>query len=220
MLNYFIKNTTPYIGDIKLKVEKYPHYSGGKNGILNKVHFNLSFTKIVSRMVPKRDSNGYMVDKNKIAIIESNTGGKIGSHKVDPNNNHPDWVLHDSFLTMDGKYVGDIQVGWWYVKKNYVVTKKRPNGVAMKLDKKGNVIGYYGYTHRGGALFKIGDKLFDENWVSQSRDTKKKSVLKSFFRSYNVSTEDSIPFQKRGSIIIENLDQAEQAAINLSEYLG
>ena len=54
MIEKLIKNTTPYLGKLVLKFEKYPHYSGSKSGVLNKVHLNLGFTKLVSRMIPKQ----------------------------------------------------------------------------------------------------------------------------------------------------------------------
>ena len=43
-----IKNHTPYLGKIYLKFEKDPYYTG--NTKLNKVHLNLGFTKLVSRI--------------------------------------------------------------------------------------------------------------------------------------------------------------------------
>ncbi len=53
-----IKNETPYIGKIKLKFEKFPHYRGSQSGMLNKVHLNLGFTKLVSRMYPNQTLEG------------------------------------------------------------------------------------------------------------------------------------------------------------------
>ena len=76
----FIKNHTPFIGKIKLKFEKFPHYSSGNN-ILNKIHLNLGFTKLVSRMEIKRGLNGDMVDPKKVEKICKYTGGKIAKYE-------------------------------------------------------------------------------------------------------------------------------------------
>ena len=46
MIKFFIKNYTPYIGELVLKFEKFPHYTGGRSGMLNKIHINLFFTKL------------------------------------------------------------------------------------------------------------------------------------------------------------------------------
>jgi hypothetical protein len=51
MLNYLIKNETPYLGKLKLKLEKYPHYSGGDSGKLNNIHLKLGFTKLLRRLI-------------------------------------------------------------------------------------------------------------------------------------------------------------------------
>jgi hypothetical protein len=65
-----IKNQTPYKGKLYLKFEKMPYYvSGGESGMLNKVHVNLGFTKLVSRIVPKRNLDGYIMDPKKIKSI-------------------------------------------------------------------------------------------------------------------------------------------------------
>jgi hypothetical protein len=60
---FFIKNQTPYKGKLKLKFEKYPHYSNRKNK-LNKVHLNLGFTKLVSRIKINdiKTDDGYVND--------------------------------------------------------------------------------------------------------------------------------------------------------------
>ena len=47
-----IKNTTPYIGKIRLKFEKFPYYTGKSK--LNTIHLDLGFTKLVSRITPIR----------------------------------------------------------------------------------------------------------------------------------------------------------------------
>ena len=66
-----IKNTTPYIGKISLKLEKYPEYSGKSK--LNKIHLDLGFTKLVSRITPRRDLAGWIVNPECVHKINNYT---------------------------------------------------------------------------------------------------------------------------------------------------
>ena len=125
-----IKNQTPYKGKIYLKFEKMPYYvSGGRGGMLNKVHLNLGFTKLVSRMVPIQGLDGYFVDQKKVDLINNFTWGKIGDHR----NDKGDFNLTNSFLDQDGSYIGDVKEGWRYYKNNLIVCREYPHGVAIKL---------------------------------------------------------------------------------------
>jgi len=244
MIQKLIKNTTPYLGKLILKFEKYPHYSGSQSGVLNKVHLNLGFTKLVSRMIPLRGiKEGFSnIDPKKIKLINEYTGGVIGTHKWGDND---EYVLENSFLTKDGQYIGDIKTAWWYFQNGMTVCEDYPNGVAIvwntaKSDKtlvsgQDGVKGYYGYTHRGGSIFKIGDRLFEEGYVPVVEDYDKKEFdkyWKKYKKSYKMSDDfdkkyiygDGIkavmPFNQRGKEIIKNWEQAKQAAINMSKYLS
>jgi hypothetical protein len=225
-----IKNTTPYIGKIKFKFEKYPEYTGKSK--LNKIHLNLGFTKLVSRITPVKTTAGWVINPECKYFIEKYTIGKIGSHSFGDKNEH---TLPNSFLTKDGEYVGDIERGWWYYKNNMKVCKKHPHGVAECYDDKGNLIGYHGYTHRGGQTFKIGDRLFDGNYKPQKEDYeewewtgweykylelygKSDALDKKWMRESGISYV--IPYKKRGKKIIENMDECLQAAINMSKDLS
>ena len=233
---FFIKNQTPYIGKIKLKFEKHPHYKSGSKGMLNKVHLNLGFTKLVSRMIPKNvmggDSN---IDPKKIELIEKYTGGVIGEHRFGKDNQH---ILENSFLSKNGEYIGNIEDAWWYYKNNFVVCEDYPRGVAEKFESTdyGNlIIGYYGYSHRGGALFKIGDRIFDNYYLPCASDYTEEE-WKEFNLKFQKSVKDAdevdmkyiyndgissvIPFNKRGKKVIENWKEAREAAIALSKYLS
>lgn len=251
----FIKNTTPYVGHLKLKFEKHPHYTGGGNGILNKVHLNLGFTKLVSRMIPYRNEDGWVVNSECTKLITKYTGGKIGTHTF----HDGEHKLPNSFMANDGTYIGNIETGWWYYNNNLYVCKEYPNGVAIKLksynpkitlvnyieDKyenfvteqieNDNIEGYYGYTHRGGALFKIGDRVFDNYYLPTKSDYTqkewddyyeefKKSLKKADELNKDWITVDGIasviPFNKRGKKVIENWRDMLEAAINLSKYLS
>ena len=183
----FIKNQTPYLGKIRLKFEKSPWYSSGSDRF-NKVHLNLGFTKLVSRVYLKKGPNGIIPDPKKIELINQYTGGKIGIHTFGQYDEH---TLENSFLAQDGTYIGDLSEGWRYYKSRMIVTQKKPHGVALMLSKdffhmdcqrngivedyfSAFVEGYYGYSHRGGSVFKIGDRLFDPNYVPVESDYPRK----------------------------------------------
>ena len=152
-------------------------------------------------------------------------------------------VLYNSFMYGD-TYLGDVKAGWWYYKNRLVVCETEPKGVAIKI-KKGFwhddgdyfdlVEGVYGFSHRGGQLFKIGDRLFDENYKPHVKDytpeqwekwhamyRKKLRKVDSLDKKW--LCEDGvggfIPFNMRGSKTIETWDEAIQAAKNLSQYLS
>jgi hypothetical protein len=225
-----IKNTTPYIGKLKLKFEKFPEYTGKSK--LNKVHLNLGFTKLVSRITPIRTTAGWVINPECKYFIEKYTSGKIGSHYFGDKNEH---TLPNSFLTKDGEYVGDIERGWWYYKNNMKVCKKYPHGVAEVYDDNNKLIGYHGYTHRGGTTFKIGDRLFDANYKPKEDNYEewewagwKNKYDKSFNEGDDLDkkwmAEEGIayvmPYTKRGGKVIEDMGMALQSAINMSKELS
>lgn len=244
MIEKLIKNTTPYLGKLVLKFERHPFYTSSQDGKLNKVHLNLGFTKLVSRMIPRQVMEGgpSNIDPKKIELINKYTGGVIGTYKWDDND---EYVLENSFLTKDGQYIGDIKTAWWYFQNGITVCEEYPHGVAVvwntsKFDKtlvsgQDGIFGYRGYTHRGGATFKIGDRLFDEDYnpVVEDYDEKEfKKYWKKYTKSYkkgddfdrkhiyNDGIKSVIPFNKRGKQVIKDWEQAKQAAINMSKYLS
>lgn len=243
MIEKLVKNRTPYLGKMVLKFERHPYYTSSHNGKLNKVHLNLGFTKLVTRFIPNRVMTGHSnVDPKKIELIEKYTGGVIGTHKWGYDD---EFVLEDSFLTKDGKYIGNIDTAWFYFQNGMTVCEEYPHGVAIvwntaKSDKtlmsgQDGIKGYRGYTHRGGATFKIGDRLFDEKYnpVVEDYDEKEftkwwKTYIKSYKKGddfdrkhiYNDGIKSVIPFNKRGKHTIKNWEDARTAAINMSKYLS
>jgi hypothetical protein len=231
-----IKNQTPYLGKIKLKFEKYPEYQG--SSILNKVHINLGFTKLVSRMWPTNlKDKGWVVDPEKVDLINKWTGGKIGSHTF----HDGEYTLENSFLSLDDQYIGDIREGWRYVKNNLRVSPKEPRGVAQLIKPETyftdspEVEGYYGYTHRGGSSFRLGDRLFDSKYTPKQEDYPKELWSKwSNEYAYMLDNVDVleykwivdegiryvIPFRMRGAKVIETLEEAAIAAKNMSNDLS
>ena len=182
-----------------------------------------------------------MSDFKKVRIKKF-TGGKIIQYKG----------LDDSFVSMDGKtYIGEGDIGWMYFKHNMVVDPKSPSNVAIVLKNKPDshvvskdikdkdIKGYYGYSHRGGLVFNIGMRLFDEKYKPNKKDYTKKEwegfekeyekYIKEEMKSYdwtrkeaekNLSISHVIPFKMRGKKIITNLKEARKSAVNISEYLS
>lgn len=181
---------------------------------------------------------GKEITKEEIQEIERLTGGKIGTHTFGPNNEH---TLENSFLTPDGTYIGSIDDARWYVNNQMMVDESYPHGVAGVITKEtygtDNPIleGIYGYTHRGGQMFKIGDRLFDSKYKPKKEDyddNQWKEWEKEFQELYETEDElgkrwmDSdgityiIPFKLRGPKIIETMEEAFEAAKNMSNYLS
>lgn len=93
---------------------------------------------------------------------------------------------------------------------------------------------YYGFTHRGVIGFGIGDMLFDinnENTSIYYNSIKYRiKYLYSLIRAITCKfrfkyliedgIKDVIPFNKRGSKIIETKEEAKQAAINFMKYIS
>jgi hypothetical protein len=84
-------------------------------------------------------------------------------------------------------------------------------------------------------LFTIGDRIFDEKYnpvVEDYNEKEFKKWWKKYTKSYKKGDDfdkkwiysdgikSVIPFNKRGKHMIKNWEDARQAAINLSKYLG
>lgn len=178
------------------------------------------------------------IDPREIKKIEKLTGGKIGTHTFGPNQEH---TLENSFLSPDGTYIGDFERAQWYVEQKLMIDEEYPHGVAavIKDETYGTdnpeIEGMYGYTHRGGQMFRIGDRLFDGNYKPQKEDYSEEEWSKyeeSFKKSYDEAedldkkwmNEDGIsyviPFKMRGRKKIETMREAFEAARNMSKYLS
>ena len=242
-----IKNRTPYLGELFFKFEKHPNYTG--RTALNHVHLDLYFTKLVSRIKPNITKDGNEVDPEKIKLIELLTGGIIADYFVDGRPD-PDFLLPFSFLSLNGEYLGDVRDAWNYVQNRFIICPTNPKTVAIKVKKgffdsrdsrfpirnysDEFIEGFYGYTHRGGCLFEKGDRLFDPLYYPRMEDYDQKewkSYRKKLEKTLNKQVKETgliaqssireiMPFKRRGKVIIETWDQAEQAALNLSKYLS
>lgn len=119
---------------------------------------------------------------------------------------------------------------YWLLNPKYDFISCKNNQVmySKKLHK------YYGYSHRGGAFFGIGDMLFDEHKENKELYYKNKSFRISFIK-YLIKYINSpyefedlvssgitsiVPFKSRGIKIIEDMQEAYQAASNFAKYLS
>lgn len=230
-----IKNRTPYIGKIKVGFERNPYWSGSSK--LNKVHLDLGFIKLVSRIWPESDLDGLKVHPEAIRKIEKETGLKVYTHKFGPN---LEYELPNSVHTPDGKYVGSIEEGWWYLNNGLRATKgSHPHTAWSKKTKQ-----WIGYSHRGSCAFGKGDKLFDERWSPKDSDllqyekyfVRKLSEFDKWYDEWAQSTSEHkapaeemtmakwatqyIPFKLRGSKTIHSYEDAYKAAVNFAKYIS
>jgi hypothetical protein len=123
----------------------------------------------------------------EIAVLEKQTGGKIGTHewwvvkgsdgsftsRTKPSHEEDilyHGVLENSFLTQYNEYIGDVERAKWYAKHRLKVYQSFPHGVAEAYNETGELEGYCGYTHRGANIFRIGDRLFDQSYEPKEED--------------------------------------------------
>jgi hypothetical protein len=230
-----LKNHTPFIGEVKLLFEKYPYWSNGCNH-LNKVHLNLGFTKLVTRIHTPRELTGLSrINPEFVHRVARETGGKLMVH--------PEFGV--VFTTKSGKFVGGVEDAAMYLKNRMCVDNQYPGRCALVIGTGvpvtteygypnfHNLVGYYGYSHRGGATFKIGDTIFDPQWrpgntldyldywksawMDLSDEEVEKIQNEESFAEWCV---EFIPFNRRGSEVIEDWEGARKAAVNLSKYLS
>ena len=148
-------------------------------------------------------------------------------------------VLENSFVTKGGEYIGDIEIAKWYVKNSLKVCEEYPRTVAIIVDDNDTIVGYCGYSHRGGSIFKIGDRIFDVKYNPAKKDYTAEQWLQ-FKQDYDKYLKEAIeegdqwwiddikkgciaacvPFNLKGHKIIKTLDDALIAAKNLGEDLS
>ena len=192
----------------------------------------------------------------EIAIIEKATGGLIKTHEwwvvkgTDENftthqkpSHEEDIIYHgvleNSFVSKGGTYMGSFKEAQWYQKYRLKVYEPYAHGVAEAYNEDGELEGYCGYTHRGAQIFKIGDRLFDDDYDPQEKDYTPEE-WSGWVKEYNDGIAKSeaegdtwwaedikndgigrfMPFKMRGPKVIENLEEAAQAAQNLSKHLS
>jgi hypothetical protein len=233
IIERFVKNNTPYLGELILRIEKEPNYESTKKGFLNKTHFDFKIFKLVTRLIPKLDERGWVADPEKVALIEKYTGGIVKEKIEADNENESGYTRKYIFLSKNKKYVGDLFKGWWYYQNQMMITEERPGGISVKYkDKK--IEGYYIITETESLMVKIGDRIFDERYRPSQSDFKKEEWdkwEKKFTKFYNKSKDWKqrrlkkvgillfMPYNKRGFKKIKTNEEAKETAIKIYDFI-
>ncbi len=188
--------------------------------------------------------------------INQYSGGKIEDATIPdyPPKAEDQGKLPNSFMTLEGHYIGAYAHGWWYFTKHMLVCSEYPHGVAVVLSRRADkilglditepaeshMLGYYGYSHRAGNLFKIGDRLFEEEYEPIEGDyteeqwkkfekerveSATKALERKEYDTLEIALSETpmswvVPYSMRGNVEINNMEQAKQAAKNMSSYLS
>lgn len=209
-----IKTSKCFNGKLYLKIEKFSHYIVCRyNGsdILVKKLFTIPF--INKSIVLRKGGISNLTNYGKNIAINV-----FGLFKED------DLCI----LTDVGAY--DILTCRFLLDESMKYKNTNTYGVAYSDKTKK----YYGFTHRGVEGFGIGDTLFDINNENTSiyynsikyrikyLYTLIRAITCKFRFKYLIEDgiKDIIPFNKRGSKIIETKEEAKQAAINFMKYIS
>lgn len=93
--------------------------------------------------------------------------------------------------------------------------------VSIVYNKKKEIIGYRGYSHRGGMEFKIGDIIFDEKWKMPKTHKDYAKYKKMADKSdWGGSVENFVPFKMRGSSVCKKLADCKKAATRFGNYMS
>ena len=209
-----IKTSKCFNGKLYLTIEKFPHYIVCRNNgsdILVKKLFTIPFINKSIVLRKGRISNLTNYGKN----IATNVFGLFKEYDL-------------CILTDVGAY--DILTCRFLLDESMKYKNTNTYGVVYSDKTKK----YYGFTHRGIGGFGIGDMLFDinnENTSIYYNSIKYRiKYLYSLIRAITCKfrfkyliedgIKDIIPFNKRGSKIIETKEEAKQAAINFMKYIS
>ena len=209
-----IKTSKCFNGKLYLTIEKFPHYIVCRyNGsdILVKKLFTIPFINKSIVLRKGRISNLTNYGKN----IATNVFGLFKEYDL--------YILTDV-----GAY--DILTCRFLLDESMKYKNTNTYGVVYSDKTKK----YYGFTHRGVEGFGIGDMLFDINNENTSiyynsikyrikyLYTLIRAITYKFRFKYLIEDgiKDVIPFNKRGSKIIETKEEAKQAAINFMKYIS
>lgn len=108
---------------------------------------------------------------------------------------------------------------------NKLTTTKYKNVLALPDGKT-----FYGFSHRGGSLVSVGDKIFDENYVFNKEEAKPyldkaKKAMQEDPSWYKGMTIDEVvmgfvPYRQRGKEIADTVEKALESAKNIGDSLS
>lgn len=167
IIEWLVKNDTPYEGRLIIKFEKNPFYKSLKKGFLNKIHFNLFFFKITTRILPKIDDRLIVLNENSKVLIEKYTNCTLHK-KLELNEELELGSVITYNLIYDKKYFwGDVDFAWWMFKNQIIVSDERPKFLAFKYENR-KIVGVYIKLRKGGLIIKIGDRIFEPDFRPSS----------------------------------------------------
>lgn len=222
---YMIKNNTFYNGKIYLKLERYPYYSNSCD-YLNKIHLDLKFIKLVSRIkseIPNNYNSDILHDiaeQTNLKLVSSfydyqlnNFETKDGIHSnmntICINGSTANVETPNENVTILVHFTNESTNS--YISPDSAFMAYNNNMIATDHDQifakceRNIIIGYCGYSHRAAVVFKIGDKLFNADWRPDDNLTE---------------TKENTPFTMHGYKTIETLEEAYVAASNFSRYVS
>ena len=229
-----IKKRSFYVGTLYFTITKESPYYRSGGDILNNVHFEFLGFYFASRLIKRKTKSGFRKDQKLIKVFESTCGVKVGNYKVNDSseNTYDDRTLSDAVVTpISKRLVGTLDDCYWMLEKSVVACDEFPSaGYSIKDNT------WIGWSHRAKAAFKKGDRLFDEKYKPVDSDYTKEEWTKysiAYQKSLNSAVDELdrkwiiedgiahvIPFKQRGPKIIENNQEAKQAAINFSKYVS
>jgi hypothetical protein len=234
ILERFIKNYTPYLGRLVLKIEKEPDYNEIKKGYLNKVHIDLKLFKIVTRLIPNIKNDSLELKEDTIVLIEKYTRcNLVKVIKLSEESDSGRFFTYN--LVYDKKhYWGDLDFGWWMMKNLIIVSDEEPKNIAYQY--KDRKISAAFIKVKDKSLFlKIGDKIFEENykpsppfheknewkkWMEKFKADFKKVDNETKFKMSGEGLINYVPIQKRGRITIETKEDLLNSARKIIDYLS
>ena len=209
-----IKTSKCFNGKLYLTIEKFSYYrfySYSSSDILVKKLFTIPFVN--KSIVIRKKGITNLTDYGRTIITNVFGTFKENGLYVETNTGTYNILDYSFLLDESMKYKNTNTYGVAYSDK----TKK-----------------YYGFTHRGIMGFGIGDTLFNINNENTSiyynsikyrikyLYTLIRAITCKFRFKYLIEDgiKDVIPFNKRGSKIIETKEEAKQAAINFMKYIS
>jgi len=229
IIERFVKNNTPYLGKLVLRIEKEPDYENTKKGVLNEIHLNFGIFKLVTRLIPNIVNDGWELNPNTVPLIEKYTSCNVEETWITDNNIESNY-RRGYILTKKNKgYVCDLKKGWWFYKNGIKISEEFPNCVGFKYENK-EFKGYYLFLKDFELFIGIGDKIFEKDYrPSKSfHDPKKWKIwygkYKKDLKKVNKETKkrlkkegiiEYLPIQERGRYIIKNKEDAFIAVKNI-----
>jgi len=227
-----MKNYTVYEGKPYLKIERNPYYIGRSK--FNKVIINLGFIKLVSRVKTEKYNLKFLkeIAKNQNVILKAYTISDKDGSVIYYEPTEENLKKYVPCFIKDTQGVAE----WLSIYEVFMCYRNKmlidSHGTAKIFDDTNKHIRYYGYSHRGGQKFVVGDYLFDNNWeitVEEAENSLYEEYFKQFIKAKKkkCNKDDDyctimsfIPFRLRGSKKITSLEEAKQSALNMSDYLS